>query len=55
MLAVGYFIAPYASKWGSNPDLDAYCKKYYITYPIRDRDDCEKSYKELQNWELDRR
>lgn len=55
VIAVGYFIAPYASKWGSNPDLDTYCKKYYVNYPLSNRDDCEKSYKELQNWELDRR
>ena len=53
---IGYFIATY---WDfSNPEqerLNDYCKKYYENYPWRDREDCEESWKEIQNWDRDRR
>lgn len=49
------FLSYKLSDTSQDQNLNEYCKKYYANYPLRDRGDCEKSYKKLGNWESDRR
>lgn len=44
-----YILAPDFS--GEDAGLEEYCRKYKINYPYRSRDDCEASYREIQNWD----